>query len=167
MLLLSFAGSVSANSSSIPICLDLVYLPSGSAASTVDAEFFRRLRSSCYIISGDEPHKETVMRSILNSLLEGKASWPDVKVSWCFIYLYHIYSHFPKMKVLSTFTHTQDVRSLQRLKFTQTTDSYLTSSLNKSCLIVFPFMYRWLWSPRLIHWLCTAGTRRPTNGREI
>ncbi len=80
MLLLSFAGSVSANSSSVPICLDLAYLPSGSAASTVDVEFFRRLRSSCYIISGDEPHKETVMRSILNSLLEGKASWPDVEV---------------------------------------------------------------------------------------
>ncbi|XP_016354446.1 microtubule-associated protein 1B-like [Sinocyclocheilus anshuiensis] len=74
-------SSVSANSSSVPICLDLAYLPSGSAASTVDAEFFRRLRSSCYIISGDEPQKETVMRSILNSLLEGKASWPDVQVT--------------------------------------------------------------------------------------
>uniref|UniRef100_A0A672LI25 Microtubule-associated protein 1S-like n=1 Tax=Sinocyclocheilus grahami TaxID=75366 RepID=A0A672LI25_SINGR len=90
MLLLSFAGSVAANSSSVPICLDLAYLPSGSAASTVDVEFFRRLRSSCYIISGDEPHKETVMRSILDSLLEGKASWPDVQVSRCFIYLYHL-----------------------------------------------------------------------------
>ncbi len=94
--------------SSVPICLDLAYLPSGSAASTVDVEFFRRLRSSCYIISGDEPHKETVMRSILNSLLEGKASWPDVQVSRCFIYLYHLsqaqgakMKSFPKMKVLS------------------------------------------------------------------
>lgn len=90
MLLLLFAGSASANSSSVPICLDLAYLPSGSAASTVDVEFFRRLRSSCYIISGDEPHKETVMRSILDSLLEGKASWPDVQVSrfiYGFIYI--------------------------------------------------------------------------------
>ncbi|XP_026092237.1 microtubule-associated protein 1B-like [Carassius auratus] len=77
----SSSSSVSANSSSVPIYLDLAYLPSGSAASTVDVEFFRRLRSSCYIISGDEPHKETVMRSILNSLLEGKASWPDVQVT--------------------------------------------------------------------------------------
>ncbi|XP_016423574.1 microtubule-associated protein 1B-like [Sinocyclocheilus rhinocerous] len=77
----SSSSSVSANSSSVPICLDLAYLPSGSAASTVDAEFFRRLRSSCYIISGDEPQKETVMKSILNSLLEGKASWPDVQVT--------------------------------------------------------------------------------------
>ncbi|KTF89830.1 hypothetical protein cypCar_00027082 [Cyprinus carpio] len=77
----SSSSSVTANSSSVPICLDLAYLPSGSAASTVDVEFFRRLRSSCYIISGDEPHKETVMRSILDSLLEGKASWPDVQVT--------------------------------------------------------------------------------------
>lgn len=80
MLLPLFAGSVSA------VYLDLAYLPSGSAASTVDVEFFRRLRSSCYIISGDEPHKKTVMRFILDSLLEGKASWPDVQVSKCFIY---------------------------------------------------------------------------------
>ncbi|XP_057183362.1 electromotor neuron-associated protein 1 isoform X2 [Triplophysa rosa] len=74
-------SSVSANASSISVCLDLAYLPSGLAASTVDVEFFRRLQSSCYIISGDEPHKESVMRSILDSLLEGKASWPDVQVT--------------------------------------------------------------------------------------
>lgn len=80
MLLPLLAGSVSA------VCLDLAYLPSGSAASTVDVEFFRRLRSSCYIISGDEPHKKTAMRSILDSLLEGKACWPDVQVTSCFIY---------------------------------------------------------------------------------
>ncbi|XP_051977202.1 microtubule-associated protein 1B-like [Xyrauchen texanus] len=74
-------SSSSANSSSVPVYLDLAYLPSGSAAHTVDVEFFRRLRSSCYIISGSEPQKKTVMRSILDSLLEGKASWPDVKVT--------------------------------------------------------------------------------------
>lgn len=74
-------SSVSAKSSSVPVCLDLTYLPSGLGASTVDVEFFRRLHSSCYIISGDEPHKENVMRSILDSLLEGKASWPDLQVT--------------------------------------------------------------------------------------
>ncbi|XP_055073474.1 microtubule-associated protein 1S isoform X2 [Misgurnus anguillicaudatus] len=73
--------SVSAKSSSVPVCLDLAYLPSGLGASTVDVEFFRHLRSSCYIISGDGPHKENVMRSILDSLLEGKASWPDLQVT--------------------------------------------------------------------------------------
>ncbi|XP_051980502.1 microtubule-associated protein 1B [Xyrauchen texanus] len=77
---LKFTSS-SAISSSVSVYLDLAYLPSGAAAPTVDVEFFRRLRSSCYIISGDEPHNENVMRSILDSLLEGKASWPDVQVT--------------------------------------------------------------------------------------
>lgn len=61
--------------------MDLAYLPSGCASSTVNLEFFRRLRSSYYIVSGDEPVKEAAMRSILDALLEGKSSWPDVQVS--------------------------------------------------------------------------------------
>ena len=61
--------------------MDLAYLPSSNAASTVDLEFFRRLRSSYYIVSGDDPVKAVSMRSILDSLLEGKSSWPDVQVS--------------------------------------------------------------------------------------
>lgn len=69
--------------------MDLAYLPSSSASSTVDQEFFRRLRSSYYIVSGDDPVKEVSMRSILDSLLEGKSSWPDVQVSdnteWCLL----------------------------------------------------------------------------------
>lgn len=59
---------------------DLAYLPSGSASSTVDQDLFRCLRSSYYIISGDSPVKAATMRSILDSLLEGKSSWPDVPV---------------------------------------------------------------------------------------
>ncbi|KAJ8370284.1 hypothetical protein SKAU_G00103120 [Synaphobranchus kaupii] len=64
-----------------PVCLDLAYLPSSCAAATVDVEFFRRLRSSCYIVSGDEPLKEAVMRPILDALLEGKTAWPGVQVT--------------------------------------------------------------------------------------
>ncbi|KAG9350805.1 hypothetical protein JZ751_024694 [Albula glossodonta] len=64
-----------------PVCLDLAYLPSGRAAATVDVNFFRRLRSSCYIVSGDEPVKEAVMRPILDALLEGKTAWPGVQVT--------------------------------------------------------------------------------------
>lgn len=60
--------------------MDLAYLPSGCASSTVDQDFFRRLRSSHYIISGDDPVKEAAMRSILDALLEGKSSWPEVQV---------------------------------------------------------------------------------------
>ncbi|XP_051556032.1 microtubule-associated protein 1S-like isoform X2 [Myxocyprinus asiaticus] len=59
------------------VYLDLAYLPSGHAASTVDVEFFCRLRSSCYIISGDDTLKEGLMKSILDALLEGKSVWPE------------------------------------------------------------------------------------------
>lgn len=60
--------------------MDLAYLPSSSASSTVDSDFFSRLRSSYYIISGEDPAKEASMRSILDALLEAKGSWPDVQV---------------------------------------------------------------------------------------
>lgn len=72
------AGSEGSAGSAVYV--DLAYLPSGCASSTVDAEFFRRLRSSHYIVSGDDPVKEVAMRSILDALLEGKSSWPEVQV---------------------------------------------------------------------------------------
>lgn len=61
--------------------MDLAYLPSGSASSTVDPELFRHLRSSYYIISGDDGVREATMRRTLDALLEGKSSWPDVQVT--------------------------------------------------------------------------------------
>ncbi|XP_051983930.1 microtubule-associated protein 1S [Xyrauchen texanus] len=70
---LTKAGSKSGTS----VYLDLAYLPSGHAASTVDVEFFCHLRSSCYIISGDDALKEGLMRSILDALLEAKSVWPE------------------------------------------------------------------------------------------
>ncbi|KAB5559061.1 hypothetical protein PHYPO_G00024530 [Pangasianodon hypophthalmus] len=75
------SGPVGNKSNAASVYLDLAYLPSGFAASTVDVEFFRRVRSSCYIISGEESYKDSVMRSILESLLEGKAAWPDIQVT--------------------------------------------------------------------------------------
>ncbi|XP_073705783.1 microtubule-associated protein 1S [Garra rufa] len=59
------------------VYLDLAYLPSSHAASTVDVEFFCRLRSSCYIISGNDTLKEGLIRSILDALLEGKSVWSE------------------------------------------------------------------------------------------
>lgn len=59
------------------IYLDLAYLPSGHAASTIDVEFFSRLRSSCYIISGDDSLKESILRPILDAILDGKSVWSD------------------------------------------------------------------------------------------
>ncbi|XP_067452090.1 microtubule-associated protein 1S [Thunnus thynnus] len=76
------AGSTgSTGSEGSAIYVDLAYLPSGCAASTMNLEFFRRLRSSYYIVSGEDPVKEEAMRSILDALLEGKSSWPDVQVT--------------------------------------------------------------------------------------
>ncbi|XP_066503073.1 microtubule-associated protein 1S [Hoplias malabaricus] len=75
------SGPVGSKLSASPVYLDLAYLPSSFSASTVDVEFFRRVRSSCYIISGEEPYKESIMRTVLDALLEGKAAWPDVQVT--------------------------------------------------------------------------------------
>ncbi|KAM3619545.1 uncharacterized protein V6R79_010008 [Siganus canaliculatus] len=75
----SSAGSAAPEGPAVYV--DLAYLPSGCASSTVDLEFFRRLRSLHYIISGDDPVKELAMRSILDALLEGKSSWPEVQVT--------------------------------------------------------------------------------------
>ncbi|CAL8310225.1 unnamed protein product [Lota lota] len=63
------------------VYLDMAYLPSGRARASVDVAFFQQLRSSCYIISGDEPQTELSLRGILDALLEGKTSWPHVQVT--------------------------------------------------------------------------------------
>lgn len=58
-----------------PVYLDLAYLPSGGSACLVDEEFFRRVRALCYVISGQDQHKEEGMRAILDALLAGKQQW--------------------------------------------------------------------------------------------
>ncbi|KAM4575527.1 microtubule-associated protein 1S [Fundulus diaphanus] len=75
------SGSRPAGSEGPVVYVDLAYLPSGAASSTVDQDLFRRLRSSYYIISGDDVEKEVTMRSILDGLLEGKSSWPTHPVT--------------------------------------------------------------------------------------
>lgn len=80
MLLDYFKASRLTDPGGSGIYVDLAYLPSGPAAATVDAEFFRCLRSLHYIISGDDDVKPAAMRSILDALLDGKSSWPEVEV---------------------------------------------------------------------------------------
>ncbi|KAM4549026.1 microtubule-associated protein 1S [Odontesthes bonariensis] len=75
------SGSRAAGPDGSVMYVDLAYLPSGSASSTVDLDLFRRLRSAYYIISGDDAVKEAAMRGILDALLEGKSSWPNVQVT--------------------------------------------------------------------------------------
>nr|XP_061834286.1 electromotor neuron-associated protein 1 [Nerophis lumbriciformis] len=73
--------SVSKTSEASAVHVDLAYLPSGSASSTINSDFFRQLRSSYYVVSGEEPVKAAAMRGILDALLDGKSSWPDLQVT--------------------------------------------------------------------------------------
>ncbi|XP_005278982.3 microtubule-associated protein 1S isoform X1 [Chrysemys picta bellii] len=76
------AGSKALSPPEPPIYLDLAYIPGSWSARTVDEEFFRRIRSLCYVISGDDHVKEGVMRPILDALLSGKHHWgSDVQVT--------------------------------------------------------------------------------------
>nr|XP_006124362.1 microtubule-associated protein 1B isoform X1 [Pelodiscus sinensis] len=58
-----------------PVYLDLVYIPNHSNSKNVDVEFFKRVRSSYYVVSGNDPAAEEPSRVVLDSLLEGKAQW--------------------------------------------------------------------------------------------
>lgn len=64
--------------------VDLAYIPFGASSPTVSVDFFRCVRSSCYIISGDSQEKEELMRNTLDALLDAKMSWPDtMQVETC------------------------------------------------------------------------------------
>jgi len=58
-----------------PVYLDLVYIPNHSNSKNVDVEFFKRVRSSYYVVSGNDATAEEPSRAVLDSLLEGKAQW--------------------------------------------------------------------------------------------
>ncbi|XP_069792871.1 microtubule-associated protein 1B [Narcine bancroftii] len=58
-----------------PVYLDLVYIPNHCSAKTVDAEFFKRVRSSYYVVSGNDPAADEPSRAVLDALLEGKSQW--------------------------------------------------------------------------------------------
>lgn len=58
-----------------PVYLELAYIPGSTSAQKVDEDFFRYVRSQCYVISGEDHIKESVMRGILDALLLGKQHW--------------------------------------------------------------------------------------------
>ncbi|XP_068191184.1 microtubule-associated protein 1B [Antennarius striatus] len=58
-----------------PMYMDLVYIPNHCSAKNVDAEFFKRVRSSYYVISGNDLTAQEPSRVVLDALLEGKAQW--------------------------------------------------------------------------------------------
>ncbi|XP_066515935.1 microtubule-associated protein 1B [Hoplias malabaricus] len=75
-------GSSKANSGqSVPNCppmyMDLVYIPNHCSAKNVDAEFFKRVRASYYVVSGNDPTAQEPSKAVLDALLEGKAQWEN------------------------------------------------------------------------------------------
>lgn len=77
LLCLYVAGSRSASTGEVSVYVDLTYIPSGASSTTVSVDFFSCVRSSCYIISGNSPEREELMRQTLDALLDGKMSWSD------------------------------------------------------------------------------------------
>ncbi|KAL0965251.1 hypothetical protein UPYG_G00278790 [Umbra pygmaea] len=76
------SGSVNGKSAApmpIPNCppmyMDLVYIPNHCSAKNVDAEFFKRVRSTYYVVSGNDQSAQEPSQVVLDSLLEGKATW--------------------------------------------------------------------------------------------
>ncbi|XP_061824052.2 microtubule-associated protein 1S-like [Nerophis lumbriciformis] len=67
----------STSAEDVSVFVDLAYVPSGASCPTVSVDFFKSVRSSCYIISGDCPEREELMRRTLDALLDGKSCWPD------------------------------------------------------------------------------------------
>lgn len=70
-------GSKSTSAGEVCVYVDLAYIPSGASSPTVNVDFFRCIRSSCYIISGDSPEREELLRNTLDALLDSKMSWPE------------------------------------------------------------------------------------------
>ncbi|XP_061913009.1 microtubule-associated protein 1B [Entelurus aequoreus] len=60
-----------------PMYLDLVYIPNHCSAKNVDAEFFQHVRSSYYVVSGNDQTSQEPSRPVLDALLEGKARWEN------------------------------------------------------------------------------------------
>ncbi|KAM4527259.1 microtubule-associated protein 1B [Odontesthes bonariensis] len=69
------SGKVSSLPSCPPMYMDLVYIPNHCSAKNVDAEFFKRVRSSYYVVSGNDQTAQEPSRAVLDALLEGKAQW--------------------------------------------------------------------------------------------
>ncbi|XP_028257160.1 microtubule-associated protein 1A isoform X2 [Parambassis ranga] len=67
------SGSAAAPGS--PIYVDLAYIPNHCSAKNVDQEFFKRIRSAYYVVSGNDAASGEPSRGVLDALLDGKAQW--------------------------------------------------------------------------------------------
>lgn len=55
--------------------MDLAYIPNHCSAKNVDQEFFKRVRSAYYVVSGNDAASGEPSRGVLDALLDGKAQW--------------------------------------------------------------------------------------------
>ncbi|CAJ1050060.1 microtubule-associated protein 1A isoform X1 [Xyrichtys novacula] len=67
--------SGSAAASGLPIYVDLAYIPNHCSAKNVDQEFFKRVRSAYYVVSGNDLASGEPSRGVLDALLDGKSQW--------------------------------------------------------------------------------------------
>ncbi|XP_045889538.1 microtubule-associated protein 1A [Micropterus dolomieu] len=67
--------SGSAAAPALPIYVDLAYIPNHCSAKNVDQEFFKRIRSAYYVVSGNDAASGEPSRGVLDALLDGKAQW--------------------------------------------------------------------------------------------
>ncbi|XP_071078062.1 microtubule-associated protein 1A isoform X2 [Desmodus rotundus] len=67
----------SKGSSGPPVYVDLAYIPNHCSGKTADLDFFRRVRASYYVVSGNDPTNGEPSRAVLDALLEGKAQWGE------------------------------------------------------------------------------------------
>ena len=72
------SGSQKSGSSAapgLPIYVDLAYIPNHCSAKNVDQEFFKRIRSAYYVVSGNDTASGEPSRGVLDALLDGKSQW--------------------------------------------------------------------------------------------
>ncbi|XP_034986731.2 microtubule-associated protein 1A [Zootoca vivipara] len=60
-----------------PIYVDMAYIPNHCSGKNTDQEFFKRVRASYYVMSGNDPGSGEPSRAVLDALLEGKAQWGE------------------------------------------------------------------------------------------
>ncbi|XP_061671754.1 microtubule-associated protein 1A isoform X2 [Syngnathoides biaculeatus] len=58
-----------------PIYVDMAYIPNHCSAKNIDQEFFKHIRSSYYVVSGNDAGSDEPSRAVLDALLDGKAQW--------------------------------------------------------------------------------------------
>lgn len=75
--LVSTAALGSKGGSGPPVYVDLAYIPNHCSGKTADQDFFRRVRASYYVVSGNDPANGEPSRAVLDALLEGKAQWGE------------------------------------------------------------------------------------------